>query len=152
MFVCYCSHLLEVCHIAVRVAECLGKDSLCVRLYGSLQSIEVVDADDSVADTLVSQCVCNKVIAAAIQIVCCYDVVTCLQDVLQSISDSCCSRCYSKSCYTTLKGCHTILKDALSRVCQTSVDVACVSQAKTVCCMLAVVEYVTGGLIDWHST
>ncbi len=144
------SHTLQVEHVAVRIAECLGIHHLGVRLDSSLKSVQIVHVDDGVANALSSQRVGYQVVATAIQIVGCHDVVTILQYVLQSVSDSCCTTGHCKSCHTTLECCHAVLKHTLCRVGQSSVDVTGIAQSETVGSVLRVVEHIACGLIDGH--
>ena len=136
VFVCNFCNGIQVGHVAVRIAERLHVHSLCVRTDGCLECLKVIHVDDGVADTLSAQRVSDEVVRTAIEVVGCHDVVTVLCDVLEGVSDGCCTRSDSKSCHTTFEGSHTLFKHALSRVGQTAIDVTCIAKAKTVCCML----------------
>ena len=61
MPVCHLCYRIEVSHIRVGVAECLGIYNLCLWAYGSLESLEVVHSHYCVADTLCRKCVCDEV-------------------------------------------------------------------------------------------
>ena len=133
------SHLcysLYVKYITVRVTKCLCIDSFGVRTYRLLQSLQVVHLDDCILDTLSRERMRNQVIRPAVQIICCHDMVSCLNYVLNGVGGSCSSTCYSKSCYPTLKCSYPIFENALSRVRQPPVDVPRISQSESVCRML----------------
>ena len=90
----------------------------------------------------------KKVERSSVNILCRYDVISLLSQVLDRVCDRCCSGCYCKCCCTTFKSCDSLLKYIFCRVCQTSVNVSCISQSETVCCMLAVAEYIGRCLVD----
>jgi hypothetical protein len=63
-------------------------------------------------------------------------MVTSLYDVLQGVGDSSGTRGNSQTGYTTFEGCDAILKDALGRVGQTTIDITCIAETKTISSML----------------
>lgn len=148
--VSYLCHSFEIGDIRVRVSECLGIDHLGVRLYSLLKSLEVIDIDDSVCHALVGKSVGDEVEAATVEVVGCNDVVTCQHYVLQCVSHCCCATGNGETCHATLESRDALLEDTLSRVCETAVDVACVTKTEAVCSVLRVTEYVRSGLIYRH--
>ncbi len=77
-------------------------------------------------------------------------MVAVTDDILQRIADGSRAACHCKTCHTTLKGCHPILKHTLRGVGKASVDIAGITESETVCRMIRITEYVGGGLIDRH--
>ena len=57
---------LDVQHVAVGISKGLGKHHLSVRLYGSLQGLQVVHVYNGVRNAQGTQCVSNQVIRPAI--------------------------------------------------------------------------------------
>ena len=55
---------------------------------------------------------------------------------------------YRQSCRSFLQSCDPLLKDSLGRVCQTPVNVACCLKTEPVLCVLAVVKYIRGCLVN----
>ena len=94
----------------------------------------------------------DEVVRTAIEVVCCYDMVAILYDVLQGIGNGSSTRGYGKTCNTTFEGCDTILKHTLGGVRQTTVDITGITQSETVGGVLRVVEHIAGGLVDGHGT
>ena len=90
----------------------------------------------------------QKVGCSTIDVLCCYNMISVLCKVLNGICDSCCSGSYCKCCCTTFQRCDSFFKNIFGRVGQTSVDVTCIGQSETCCCMIAVAEYIRRSLID----
>ena len=103
----------KVENVRVRVAESLGIYYFSIRLDCCLESVKVVYVDDGVADTLSREGVGDEVVAATIEVVGCYDMVTSLYDVLESVCDGCCTRSNCKTSYATFKGSNTVFENTL---------------------------------------
>ena len=80
---------VNVGDIAVGVAECFKVDSLCVILNCVLNFFKVVRIYKCSADTVLGKCVCKQVVAAAVDRLLCYYVLTLISERLNSV-------CYSK--------------------------------------------------------
>ena len=72
------------------------------------------------------------------------DVLAGLCQVLDSVSDSSCAGSFN----TALKSSDPLLEDVLSGVGKSAVDVACVLEAETVCCVLGVMENIGRSSVD----
>ena len=90
----------------------------------------------------------QKVCCSTIDVLCCYNMISVLCKVLNGVCDSCCSGSYCKCCCTTFQCCDSFFKNIFGRVGQTSIDVTCIGQSETCCCMIAVAEYIRRSLID----
>ena len=132
MLVSHGSYAFEVEHVRVGIAKGFGVHHFGIRLDGSFEGLEVVHVKNGVRDALRRERVGNQVIRTAVEVVGSHDMVASLYDILQSVGDGGCTRGHSQTCHTTFEGCDTIFKDALSRVGQTSVDVACITETETV--------------------
>ena len=130
------SHTLKVEHIAVRVTEGLGIYYFCVGLDGSLERSQIVYIHDGIGNALGSQCMGNEVVRTTIQVISSYDMVTCLHNVLQSVSNSGCTTGHCKSCYTAFESSNTILEHTLCRVGQSTVDITSIAKSETIGSML----------------
>ena len=92
----------------------------------------------------------DEIERASVEVVCCHNVVTCLQDVLQGVGHGCRTAGYGQSGHASLQRCHALLEDALCGVGKSAIDVARIAQAEAVGCVLRIAEHVRGGLIDRH--
>ncbi len=142
VFVCYFCNGVQICHVAVGVAECFHIDGFCVGTNGCFEGFQVIHVYDSVCNALCAERVGNQVVGTTVQVVGCYDVVAILCNVLQSVGDGSGTRCHSKASYAAFKSSYTVFEHALGGIGQTSVDVTSVAQTKAVSCMLGVVEHV----------
>ena len=52
----------------------------------------------------------KKVERSSVNVLCRYDMISLLSQVLDCICDSCCTGCYSKCCGTTFKCCDSLLE------------------------------------------
>ena len=148
----HCSHTLEVEHIRVRITESLGIHYFCVGLDGSFERLKVVYIKNSIADALCTERVGDQIVRATIKVVGSHDMITCLYDVLQGISDGSSTRGYSQTSHTALKGCDAILEHTLSGVSQTTIDITCIAETEAVGCVLRVMEHIARGLINRYRT
>ena len=71
---------------------------------------------------------------------------------LKGIRQGCCAGSYCQGCAAAFKGSDTLFKDILCRVCQTSVDVTCITKSESVSSMLGIVEYIGCGCIDRYGS
>ena len=130
MLMSHGSHAFEVEHIAIGIAKGLGIHHLRVRLNGSLQSSKIIYINDCIGNALRGKSMSDQIIRTTIQVVSSYNVVTCLHDVLQRVSDGGCTTGHCQTSNATLQGSYSVLKHALRRIGQTSVDVAGVPKSE----------------------
>ena len=122
-----CGDAFYVEDITIRVAERLSIDDLGVWSDGGLDSDEVIDVDDSIADALARESVSDEVVGASIDVVGSYDVVASESNILKGVGDSCGTRSDSESSDTALKSGDALLEGALSGIGQTTIDVASIA-------------------------
>ena len=79
-------------------------------------------------------------------------MVTALCQILDGVGNCCCSGCDCQGCNTTFQGCDSLLENILRRVGQTSVNITCICQTKSCCCVIAVAEYIRRSLINRYCT
>ena len=84
----------------------------------------------------------EKIEAAAVDRLCSNYVLSRLSERLNGVCDRRSARSYRESRCTALESRDSLLKNALSGVCESAVDVACVAKSETVGSMLAVMEYI----------
>ena len=109
-----------------------------VLLDGILHLLIVKRIYESSFDTVLRKGVSQQVVGAAVNVLCGNDVLTFMSQVLKSVCDSCCTGSDSQSRYAAFESCDSFLKNILGRVGQTAVDVSCVTQTKSGCCVIAV--------------
>ena len=63
------------------------------------------------------------------------------RNILDCICDGGCAGGNGKSCYSAFQSGYSLFKYILCRVRQAPVNIACVSQGKSVCRVLAILEY-----------
>ena len=142
---------VDVGDIGVGVAERLEVDNRGVVLNGTLDLVQVVGVDKGGLDTKLGERVLQQVIGTAVDGLLGDHVVTGLGEGLQGIGDGGSTRSDSETSHATLKRGDAILKDALSGVGQTAVDVTGVGKTKAVSGVLGVTEHIARGLVDRHS-
>ena len=143
---------LNIYHIGIRVSEGFHMNGSGVLLDGILYFLIVKRIYESSFDTVLREGVSQQVVGAAVNVLCGNDVLTFMSQVLKSVCDSCCTGSDSQSRYAAFESCDSFLKNILGRVGQTAVDVSCVTQTKSGCCVIAVAEYIGRSLIDWNSS
>ena len=78
----------------------------------------------------------HEVVCSTIEVVGCDDMVTIACHVLEGIGDCSCTRSHCQSGNTAFEGCYTILEHTLGGVGKTTIDITCITQTESVCCML----------------
>lgn len=134
------SGLFDVDKVSVGVAEGLNEDSLGIVPDSILECALFIGINESSADAVLGKSVFEEVVCTAVNGLGSNDVLAGLCQVLDSVSDSSCAGSYCKSCNTALKSSDPLLEDVLSGVGKSAVDVACVLETETVCCVLGVME------------
>ena len=142
---------VDVGDIGVGIAKRLEVDDRGVVLDGTLDLSQVVRIDKGSLDAKLGERVLQQVIGAAIDGLLGNHVVAGLGEGLQSVGDGGSTRSDSETSHATLERGDAILKDALSGVGQTAVDVTGVGKTKAVSGVLGVTEHIARGLVDRHS-
>ena len=106
--------------------------------------------DKSGFHTKVRQGMSQQVVAATVDGLLCYDMTAICCQSLNRIGDGCSAGSNRESCRAPLQGCDALFEHILRRVGQAAIDVAGISQAKTVSRMLAVAEYIRSGLVNGY--
>ena len=140
--VCDVGHGINVYDVAIGVSQCLDEYGFGVFLYGLFEIAGVFRIDECSGDAVCRQGVGQEVVAAAVNGFGGYDVVACMCDVLESVSDGGRSRSYGQSGYSAFQGGHAFLEHSLRAVGQPSVDVAGGLQAEACGCIVRIVEHV----------
>ena len=92
----------------------------------------------------------QEVEGAAVDGLLCNDVVALLSKCLDGEGDGCSTGGNRQACRTAFESGDAVFEHALGGVGKAAVDVACVSQAESIGCVLRVAEHVAGGLVDRH--
>lgn len=148
--VCVCNlcESLNINKVSIWIAECFNVESLCILFNSFFKSTLFIRINKCCCNAVSRKCVFEKVICAAVDCLCSYDVIACFSKSLNCICDCSCTRSYCKSGCTTLKSCNSLLKNIFCRVCKSAVDVACIFKCKTICGVLAVVEYIRSSCVN----
>ena len=93
---------------------------------------------------------CQKIEAPSVDRLLRYDVSAVCRQRLNGIGDRRRSGSKGQGCASALKSSQPLFQHILGRIREPSVNIAGVSQAKSVSCVLAVVEDIGGCLIDRH--
>ena len=92
----------------------------------------------------------QKICCSTVNVLRCYNVISLLCKILNCISNCCGTGSNCQSCCTALQCCDSLFKHILCRVGQTAIDITCICQSETSCCMITVAEYVGRCLVDWN--
>ena len=139
---------VDIRNIRIRVAECFQIDCLRVLADCTLDFCEVVRIDEGRLDAVLRQCMCQQIVTAAVDRLLGDDMLACLCKRLNRIGDRGCTGCQCQRCDTALKRCDALLKDALCRVGQSAVDIACIRKTEACGCMCGILEYIGCGRVN----
>ena len=143
---------LDVDEVGIRVADRLDVDGTRILLDGLLEDLDAVRrVDERRLDAVVRERVLKEVVGAAVDRRSCDDVLAVMDECLERVRDSSCTRCDSNSSDAAFECGNALGEDILRRVRQAAVDVAGILQCKAVSSVLRVVEYEGRRLVDWHS-
>ena len=152
MSVCDLSACLNVNNVRVRISKSLDVKCFGVVLDCILYLFKIEDINKCCCDSVCRKCMLQKVCCSTVDILCCYDMISILCKVFDCICNCCCTGSYCKCSCTTFKSCNSFFKNIFCRVCQTTIDVTCICQSETSCCMIAVTEYIRRSLVDWNGS
>ena len=150
VLMCNFCKCFDIDNIRVRISEGLDVDGFCVLLNGCADLIQIEYINKCGADSVLRKCVCQQVVGTAVDVLCRYDVVALLRQVDDGVVDGCCSGSYCKCRNAALQCCHSLLENVLGRVSQTTVDVSCILESESCCCVIGVIEYERRCLINRH--
>ena len=136
--------------IAVGVAQSFKVDCLCVILNCVFYFFKIVCVYKCGAYAILGKSMCKQVVAAAVDGLLCNYMLACISKRLNGIGYSGCARCCGKCRNTALKCGDSCLKNALSGVCKSAVDVACVGKSEARGSVFAVSENIRCRLIYRH--
>ena len=143
---------VDIGNIGVGVAQGLDVDCLGVVLNGALDLAQVMGIHKGCLNAIQGQGMGQQVGGAAVNGLLGYNVLALLCQRLKGVGDGCCTGSHCQTCNAALQRCDTLFKYVLGRVGQTAIDIARISQAKTVGSVLGVVEHIRSGGIDGNGT
>ena len=150
VLMCNFCKCFDIDNIRVRVSEGLDVDGFCVLLNSCADLIQIEYINECGADSVLRKGVCQQVVGTTVDVLCRYDVVALLRQVDDGVVNGCCSGSYCKCCNAALQCCHSLLENVLGRVSQTTVDVSCILESESCCCVIGVIEYERRCLINRH--
>ena len=143
---------LDVDEVGVRVADRLDVDGTRILLDGLLEDLDALRRiDERRLDAVVRERVLKEVVGAAVDRRSCDDVLAVMDECLERLRDSSCTRCDSNGSDAAFECGDTLGEDILRRVRQAAVDVAGILQCKAVSSVLRVVEHEGRRLVDRYS-
>lgn len=143
---------LDVDEVGVRVADRLDVDCTRILLDGLLEDLDALRRiDERRLDAVVRERVLKEVVGAAVDRRSCDDVLAVMDECLERVRDSSCTRCDSNGSDAAFECGDTLGEDILRRVRQAAVDVAGILQCEAVSSVLRVVEHEGRRLVDWYS-
>ena len=143
---------LDVDEVGVRVADRLDVDGTRILLDGLLEDLDALRRiDERRLDAVVRERVLKEVVGAAVDRRSCDDVLAVMDECLERVRDSSCTRCDSNGSDAAFECGDTLGEDILRRVRQAAVDVAGILQCEAVSSVLRVVEHEGRRLVDRHS-
>ena len=117
-------NFLNINNLWVWISQRLDENQLCILLDSALNLFIIKWIYECCVDTIWYKCMCQQIVGTTIDIFCCNNMITCKCQILDCICNSCCARSNCKCCNTTLKAGNSLLKYILSRISQSSVNVA----------------------------
>ena len=132
----------NVYNIGVWISQCLDKYGFCIFLNSATDLIEIFRINERCCNSVFRKGMGQKVVSSSVNVLCCYDVIAVVRQILNRIRNRCCSGSYCQCSHAAFQCCNTLFKYILCRVCQTSIYISCITQTKSCCCMFAVTEYV----------
>ena len=139
---------VNIGNVAVGVAQSLQIDSPGVLLNGSFHLAEVMGIHEGSLHAELGESVGQQVVSAAIDGLLSYDMTAVSGQRLNGVGDGCCPGSYCQCCAAPFQSGNALLQHILGRIGKPAVNVACISQAKAVSCVLAVAENIGSGLIN----
>ena len=148
MTMSYLGYSLDINDVAVRVSQRLDEHGFRILPYGLLEVCQVDRIYKGGGDAFFGQCMCQQIVRTSINGFGRHDMVARTGDVLKGVSNGCRPRSYGQCGNSSLKGCHTLFKNILRRVCQPPIDIPRVLQAEAGGSMGRVAEYVRSSLVN----
>ena len=146
--VCDFGNCVNVRKIAVGISESLKEDCSRIVLNGIFHFLQVSGVDKCGRYAVLRKRMLQKVEGAAVDGLLGYDVAAVCRKCLNRVGDCCCTGSNCQCCAAAFKCCDSFLKNALRRVGQTTVNVTGIGKTETVCCVLAVMEYICCSLVN----
>ena len=94
MCMCDLCQSFNINYIRVRISQSFYMDSLCVFLNRCLNLLIIKWINESGLDTILWKSVGKQVICTTVNVLSCYNVITCMCQVLEGICNSCCTGSY----------------------------------------------------------
>ena len=91
MLMCDICKSFNINYIRVRVSKSLDVNCFCIFLNCILNFFQIEDVYECCCDSVVRKCMLKKVERSSVNVLCRYDMISLLSQVLDCICDSCCS-------------------------------------------------------------
>ena len=148
VLMCDLCYSVDIRNITVRISEGFKIDGSGILLDRALYLCQIMCIHKCGLDAILGKCVCQKVVASAVNGLLCYDMTAVCGKSLNGIGDGCRTAGQCQSCGTAFQCCQSLLQHILCGVGQSSVDISRIRKTEAVCCMLTVPEHIGGCLIN----
>ena len=145
---CQCRHLLDVGHVALRVAEGFYEDGLRPVVDQTLECLGFTIIGEAGLYAVLRQSVCEEVVSATVQRARGDEVIARLRDGENRIAGRCLARGKRERSNSTLECGEALLEHILSRIHDAGVDIAGHLEVEQVRTVLRAVERVCNGLVE----
>ena len=136
MCVCNFCNFFNIGNLRIWISKYFYVKSLCILLNGSFKVLRIQWINEGCCYSEIYDCMCKVIISSSINILCCYNVISCKGKILNHIGNSCCTGSYGQGCNATFKLCNSSLKNILCRIGKSSINITCITKSETVCRML----------------
>ena len=140
--------LLDIHHVAGRVADRFAEQGAGLVVDGVLDCLEIIVAHHLALDALVRQRVGKQVVGAAIKLTGTDNVIADLADGLQGIGDGGHARSHRQGANAAFQRSHSLFQHIVGRVHDAGVNVALNFQIKQIGTVLGVIKGVGRGLVN----
>ena len=139
---------LNICNIPQRIAQSLDQNGLCILIDGRGDFLGIIDVHPFGCDSVLGKGVLQQIVCAAVDVLGSDDVLSLPGKCLDRVSDGCGSGSCGQGGDASLQCRYSLFEHILCGIGQSPVNVSGISQAKTVCRMLRIMEDIGCGGVD----
>ena len=148
VFMCDRRNRVNIGDIRIRVAQGFQIDRFGIRTDRRFHFFKVMRVHKGGADPVRLQCMCEQVVAAAVNRFLRYDVIPCRTQRQHCVRDRGCTGADSKRIHTAFQRSDPFFQDLLCRIGKTSVNMSALGKFKPGCRLRAVFKNIGCRLID----
>ena len=127
----------QVNQIGIRISQGFYKNCFCIFLNRCFKrSFHFRIYKSSRYSVCQRECMRQKIVGSSINGFGSYNIFSCFCQSLECISNCRCSGCDCQRCHTAFQRSDSLFKNILCRIGQSSVNIPCIFQSESICCML----------------